>query len=496
MKSLAPLLLATAWITLPCHAGGQWIAVVAPGLEEAVQPLVKQRRTEGWEVTVIPAAPDPAPAMKQIAALAAKSQPCCVVLAGDFSDKGVPAGKGTKLRMTGQPSDLPWSAGTAVETGRLPARNAEEARVMVGKILDWPRKQRTQMAFPSAALLAGHHAAPEAFTKIADNLTNTLAQRLIARLPAAWTMDAAVHIDGSPWQVSGSDVRTAAAQMMSTRATLFAYMGHSSPSAAFSKSDMLLDVPEWRKLPVDGPRPGLFFTCGCFSCQVHPQHESFGLAAIRAPGGPPAVIGSHGESWSAMGYLAMSGLTAALEKKPVRVGEYWRAAHEGLEKAEISAAEFAMLDMADGTQGKVPLDQQRAEHMEMWMLLGDPAMPLAPEPHALKVKATAEGSALKVTASVPAAQAGATFCITIERHPAAVPDDLPAVPDSGTERQKASRDRRRLAAEIVFASAEVKAGGTSLTATIPIPANPPAKPWTVRVVSNGDAPVAGVEEVR
>ncbi len=493
------LFLATVLYAAPCHASGQWIAVVAPGLEESMKPLVEQRRTEGWEVTIIPASEDPAPAMKQIAVLAAKSQPCCVVLAGDFLETGVPAGKGTKLRMTGEPTDLTWTQcanGAPVETGRLPARHADEARVMVQNILTWPREQRTRMAFPSAALLAGHHAAPEAFSRIADNLTNTLAQRLIARLPAEWEMDAAVHIDGSPWQVSGSDVHAAAAKMMSTRATLFAYMGHSSPMAAFSRSDMLLAVPEWKKLPADGPRPGLFFTCGCFSCQVHARQESFGLAAIRAPGGPPAVIGSHGESWSAMGYLAMSGLTAALEKKPVRAGEFWTAALHGIEKAEISAAEFAMLDMADGTQGKVPLDQQRGEHMEMWMFLGDPAMSLAPQPPGIEVKASVSGDALSVSGTVPAVQSGSTIRITVERHPSAVPQNLTAVPDKGTDRQNAAREHRRQAVEVTFASTETKAGGSSFTASIPIPSGAPARPWTIRAVSSPDASAGAAVQLR
>jgi hypothetical protein len=259
---------------------------------------------------------------------------------------------------------------------------------------------------------------------------------------------------------------------------------------------MLLAVPEWKELPADGPRPGLFFTCGCFSCQVDAETESFGLAAIRAPGGPPAVIGSHGESWSAMGYLAMSGLTAILEKQPGRAGQFWKAALHGIERAEISAADFAMLDFADGTQGKVPLDQQRAEHMEMWMLLGDPAMPLAPSPPEFEVEAVVAGASLKVTASVPAAQAGASFRITIERHPAALPDNLPAVADTGAERQNSARERRRTALDVAFASTEATAAGTALTATISLPPNPPARPWTVRVVSTSEVPVVGVVQVR
>jgi hypothetical protein len=492
------LLLAAAVVCLrtPCQAGGQWIAVVAPGLQDAVPPLVEQRRGEGWEVTVITAAADPAPAMRQIAALAAKSQPCCVVLVGEASETGVPAGRGTKLRMKGQPTDAAWSAcapDSVVETGRLPARSTEEAQVMVQKILTWPREQRTKMAFPSAALLGGHHGVPEPFGRSADFLGHAIYGRLFARLPAAWELDAAMHLDGSPWEITGSDMKTAPARMMSTRSTLLAYMGHSTAEGASSKVHLLLTGPDWKRLPATGPRPGLFFTCGCYSCQVSTERESFGLAAMRAPGGPPAVIGSHGESWAAMGYLAIQGLTTALASQPVRLGEFWRATRQGLEKGEISPAEFALMDMADGTRGKVPLDQQRAEHLEMWMLLGDPAMPLAPQPPGIKVEAALAETSLTFTGTLPAAATGSAVRLTVQRHPSAVPQNLPAAPAQGPNHQRVARERRRLASEVTFAAAEVTSDGTSFMAKIPIPAGAPPKPWTVRAGSTaGEFPASGV----
>jgi len=143
----------------------------------------------------------------------------------------------------------------------------------------------------------------------------------------------------------------------------------------------------------------------------------------------------------------------------------------------------------------VPLDQQRAEHMEMWMFLDDPAMPLAPPPPEMEVEAVVEGASLKVTASVPVENAGQTFRITLERHPAAVPDNLPAVPENGPDRQRASRERRRAASALSFAFAETKPASNTLTATIPIPPNAPAKPWTVRVFSKRDIAVGGVAEI-
>jgi len=486
---------------------GNWIAVVAPGLREAFQPLVEQRKAEGWEVTVIQALPDPAPAMQQIAALAAKGQPCCVVLAGDFSGEAgectVPQGKGVHLRMNGRPTDLPWSAcaeGLPVEVGRLPARNADEARVMTRKILSWSKTDLARHASPSARLLAGHHGAPPAFEKMAGGLTNVLSQRLIGRLPPAWRLEAAVHVDGSLWQVSGTDITSAAKQMMSAPVTLLAYMGHSGPDAAVSKTAALLSVSDWHSLPADGPRPGLFFTCGCFSCELDAKHESYGMAAMRAPGGPPAVIGSHGESWAAMGYLAMSGLIGSLsaDPLPVRLGSLWLGVQQGLANGEISATEFALFDMADGTQGKVPLEQQRLEHMGMWMLLGDPAMRLLPPPAEIKIDPppTPEaGKPLTVTGTVPDKLSGAALRITFERHPGTARRDLPSVPPDGPKRLTAARERRRLSNDAVLASVETKAAGTKFSATLALPAGLPDKPWTLRVETADDTVAAGVLQV-
>jgi len=86
---------------------------------------------------------------------------------------------------------------------------------------------------------------------------------------------------------------------------------------------------------------------------------------------------------------------------------------------------------------------------------------------------------------------GRTIRITVERHPSAVPQNLPAVPDTGADRRKAAQERRRQAVQVTFASAETKADGTSFTTNIPIPAGAPAKPWTVRVSTGGDVPAAG-----
>lgn len=485
---LPAILLASIATLSPCHAeDGKWIAVVAPGLQEAITPLVAQRKADGWQVTTLIADADPAAALQTIAAQAADGKPCCVLLAGDcFPGAGpnrVPAGTGIHLRMKGRATDLPWSAGAKggnIEVGRLPARNAGEMATMVRKILAWPADSANQEAFPRVELIAGHHGAAPMMAALANGVMNTLSVQLVAKLPPAWRFDGVADIDGSPWKVSTDALARESRRMMTQRATFLAYMGHSSPNGAISRNTRLLSDIDWSALPPEGTRPGLFFTCGCYACELTPRFESYGFVAIRSPGGPPAVIGSHGETWSAMGYLAISGLIERLAKNPapIRLGTLWHGVQQGLATGRINAATFKALDMADGTEGKVPLDQQRREHLESWMLLGDPAMPLLPPLPSIQINpppASVAGMPFPISGKLPENLGGAEVRITLERQPSAV----------------------RTAVGIEIASATVTANSAAeFSASLDLPSPLPAKPWTLRVETLSPSPAAGVLQIK
>jgi hypothetical protein len=489
--SLRPLIVAFLLVSWCSAEDGNWIVLVAPGLKDAIKPLAVRREAEGWDVTVIEAEENPTAAMRRIAEMAGTGRPCCVLLAGDYwpaaGSNRTPAGVGLWLRMKGRPTDLPWAAGVKdpmIEVGRLPARNPAEAKIMVDKILAWPTEAAHLEAFPRAQLVAGHHGAPQSMATLANRLTNSLTLRLVKKLPPGWRFSGVSANDGSPWKVTAGDLTSMAKRMMTTRSTVLAYMGHSGPDGAVSGNSVFLTNDDWRALPPDGPRPGLFLTCGCYSCELAPQVEPYGFTAIRSPGGPPAVIGSHGETWASMGYLAAAGLIDRLteEPAPVRVGSLWLGVQQGLSKGKISAATFAMLDMADGTQGKVPLAQQRQEHLESWMLLGDPAMPLLPPVLPIRINppdAPVAGKPFRVSGSLPATLAGDSVRIHIETHPAAV-RKLP-----GT----AGKDGPKIQS-VVVASADAVSVGTEFSANVELPEALPAGPWIVRVESL-KSPVAG-----
>ncbi len=495
------IVLATfATLSAASAAAGNWIAVVAPELRDSLAPLVAQRKSEGWTTRVILAEADITAASQQIAALASDGEPCCVLLVGDFfPDAGacqVPAGDGIHLRMKGKPTDSFWSAsakGAPIETGRLPARNPAELEIMVRKILTWPANRQHQSAFPKVGLITGSHNSPPALERMADGLVNSLGSKLVGQLPTRWRFDGAADVTGSPWQTRPEDLPGISRRMMTTRSTFLAYMGHSALNGAVSRNSLLLSDVEWRALPPDGARPGLFFTCGCHSCELTPRFESFGFAAIRSPGGPPAVIGSHGESWSAMGYLAASGLIAKLAETPAptRLGSLWLGVRNGLAKGHIDFVTFRILDRVDGTSGKVPLDQQRLEHLESWMLLGDPAMPLIPPVIAIGIDAPTEAVAaapFSITGDLPEQLANTPVHISIERLPTAV---RPAAQGFG----KAAAEIPT-AIELEIASATVNSEGTRFSASLDLPSPLPPKPWIVRVEINGPSVAAGVRFVK
>ena len=97
----------------------------------------------------------------------------------------------------------------------------------------------------------------------------------------------------------------------------------------------------------------------------------------------------------------------------------------------MNALMFRLLDAADGTSGRVPLAEQRKEHVEMWMLLGDPAMRLPEVREEISWKLPADnlvaGQPVTVRGILPKRAAG-KLRVTVERVLSDPPLGLVAVP--------------------------------------------------------------------
>src|SRR5262249_26387110 len=153
--------------------------------------------------------------------------------------------------------------------------------------------------------------------------------------------------------------------------------------------------------------------------------------AMRNPDGPAAVVGSHGICFAAMVNLAADGLfnRAFKNRMPARLAPAWLAALQGVAKGPIDWLSYRALDAVDGDP-RVPQPAQRQEHLEMFVLLGDPALrlPRTDEIRLDVTKSVSIGQKLKVRGELPTGMRTASVKVSLERLPARVPAGLVAVP--------------------------------------------------------------------
>jgi hypothetical protein len=484
--------------------GEQWIVVAAPAFREAIEPLCQVRRDQGMRVVAV----DSTEASK----LRARVNTLCrahpgasfVLLVGAIdsphADRVIPALFGTISRMKGQPSDLGYGCPDGgrlptVAVGRFPARDVGEAKNMVARTL----------AFERAAALPGEWkrqltvlAGIPAYNAVVDRLIESMAMSRFGRIHPAWTGRAIYTNPLSRFCVPDRLLRARALAYLRQGQAFTLYLGHSNaeelygePTAAF------LDRADWGKavLPHGG---GVFITYGCNGCQLAGQDgEGYGVAAIRNPHGPAAVLGSHGICFASMVQLAADALfrAAFVGPMPRRLGTAWLAQLEGVANGKIDYFSYRMLDAVDGDPN-IPQATQRQEHLEMFVLLGDPAlqMPFVSADIALKAPGTIQtGQTLTVQGSLPVGLRSANVRVRLDRPVATAPPGLVPVPrQPGAARDRALLANHEKAHRFTLASTSITARDGRFQADLVVPADLAATRAILRVhaFTNSDEALA------
>jgi hypothetical protein len=497
---------AFALFSLTCGAqtpagssAGRWILVAPPAFRTTLAPLIEQRRQEGFDVVVVETTSvlspeelrqgDGSPLRARLSELIHQYKgPTCVLLAGAFdaaTNTGcvVPSLRGAVGRMKDEPSDLGFGlpgpdGAPTVAVGRFPARTAEELRAMVQKTLRFePAAEPAPWRNRVVLLLGNPGGGPMAESYVERTLDADL-----AALDPSWEVRTLFNVTSSRFYLPRPKDRQAALQYLADGDFFSVYLGHSNAEGLGLDARFMLRK-NWEKIEIPSGA-GPFFTCGCFACQSNGKDEGYGLAAMRNPSGPVAVIGASGESYSAPGQLAAEGFMNCFKHAPFpsRLADYWLAIQSGLACGKMDAMAFMLLDMADGTGGKVPLATQRIEHLEMWMLLGDPAlrMPVVPSDVSLGVDgAFAAGKALAVRGVLPKHLDGAKVHLTLERLIGSVPAGLEKVPANSPENREA-RNRAfdfnfERANSFILAAADAQVSGSQFTGSL---AAPSELPWS------------------
>jgi hypothetical protein len=456
--AVSVLLLAAASV---CAApSGQWIVATAPAFRKTLEPLCEHRKDQGLHVTVVQTTDVLSPA--EIRSGDARKLrdhihklcrswdgPSFVLLVGaieagrltEAEKKVLPALPGTVGRMKGQPSDnaygcLDGGLLPTVAVGRMPARTEEEARGMVAKTLDYERDTKPGRWRRRLTILAGI----PAYNPLVDRMVENLALARFERLSPCWTGRAIYSNPQSRFCLPDDQLHNRALQYVEDGEAFTLYLGHSSAEGLYGGQAAYLDREDWSKLRI-GRGKGIFLTFGCNGCQLKGSNgQGYGVAAMRNPNGPAAVVGSHGICFASMVQLAADGLfeSTFADRPPERLSESWLAIKKGVARGKIDDFTYRLLDAVDGDK-QIPQATQRQEHLEMFLLLGDPALRIPTLPTDIELSTDANvvaGAVLVVRGKAPARLEGAEVKLTLERTVNSVPEGLQAVPKDRAERDR------------------------------------------------------------
>jgi hypothetical protein len=477
----------------------QWVVVTAPAFRQAIEPLCAQRRAQGMRVEVLETADvlsereivagEAGRLRERVNALCRSADgPSYVLLVGAVEPGAVaepaktvlPPLRGTVSRMKGQPSDTGYgcpgeSLVPAAAVGRFPARTEDECRAMVAKTLAYERDTRPGAWRRRLTVLAG----VPAFNPLVDRVVESLALARLDHIDPSWTGRALYHNVQSRFCVPAEQLHDRALEMVQDGQAFTLYLGHSNATGFWSDRARFLDRDDWATLRI-GRGPGVFVSFGCNGCQLSGRNgQGYGVAAARNPDGPVAVLGSHGICFAAMVELAADGLFEGLfaARPPERLGDAWLRVEESLAHGKMDPLTFRLLDAVDG-DGRIPLAEQRLEHVEMMVLLGDPALRLPSLPQDVELSAVetvAAGAEVKVSGRAPARLEGARVEVTLERPASSTPADLEPVPARGPERDRAMRANHDRANRFALASAEAVVRDGRFEASLEAPAR---LPWS------------------
>jgi hypothetical protein len=508
-----PLSLLLALFVVTSHAAAadepapHWIVVTAPEFREALTPLCDHRRADGLQVTVVKTTDvlsarqirdgDAGPLKEHIQKLCQKSKgPAYVLLVGVVkpadpaaAEKScVPTLTGMVGRMKGEPSDHGFSfrdkePEATVAVGRFQGRTEDEVRQWVQKTIAFER-DRTPGAWRNrVTLLIGN---PGGFTPLEKRFGEMFIQSIAAtrfdQVHPLWTGRGLIHAPVSPFCVPDDRLHDVSLRYLEEGQIFALYLGHSGPAGLWSSDARFLDRADWAKMKVPHG-PGVLFSCGCFGCQQKGE-DGYALTAIRNPGGPVAVIGAQGESYGAMGQLAADGLLECLgrEDPPARLADYWLAVKGGLAGGKMDDFVFFLYDQGDGSRGRVAMDEQRKEHLEMWTLLGDPALRLPlcrPSIRLESATPAAPGGTVEVTGTLPPAFVRAVVRVTLERPVGSKTLGLEALPEDAAKAPAVMAANHERANSVVLVTAEVKPADGRFRCTLKVPAE---TPWTRLIV--------------
>ena len=393
------------------------VAVVCPDpLFEAFRPWLDYRTGQGHRVALIRDVSSRETIRRQIRDIARGGRLRFVVLVGDV-DAGGPAvptylarakvnvhwGSSPEIATDNGYADLDDDNVPDVAVGRLSVDNAAELTAVVRKTLTYERSPATGLWRRRVHFVAG----VGNFGILADSVIETAAKKFIVDgIPPAYRTTMAYGNWRSPFCPDPRDFRTIAQRRLNDGSLFWVYIGHGHPqrldrvnvpggSFPIFESD---DVEALRCR--EGHPVAVFLACstGAFDRPADCLAETM----LRSEGGPVAVVaGSRVTMPYAMAVLGDGLLDAFFRRNVGTVGEVLLHAKRAMTAEVADNPNRRLLDALAKAISPKPdqLPEERAEHVLLFNLLGDPMLRLRrPRSVAVKVPRYAtSGEPLKVS---------------------------------------------------------------------------------------------------
>jgi hypothetical protein len=409
------------------------VVVCPQEFRQALEPWLEHRRAQGHRVVVISNLPSPAELRAEVRRIAAGGHLRALLLVGDADPamdqnpalrrRCVPThyspavinvrfGSTPEIATDNWYADLDDDRVPDLAVGRLTSDSAADLSQMVRKIIDYETSVdfgpwRRQIHF--VAGLGG-------FGPVADTVLEAAAKSLISEgVPSPYSTTMTYGSWQSPYCPDPREFHRVALDRLNEGSLFWVYLGHGQqrsvdevtvPGARYP----ILSCPDTARLACrHGATIGCFLAC--YSGAFDQPRDCLAEDLLRSPGGPVAMIcGSRVTMPYAMCVMGSELLQQCFVERPETLGDAILVAKRRMMQTENPSPHRAALDALAKllSPTAADLDAERAEHLDLFNLLGDPLLRIA-YPREIKVhvaRTASPGQTLSISLDSPVGGSG------------------------------------------------------------------------------------------
>jgi len=402
---------------LAAPAFAQDILVVTPmGYHDALKPWSAHRSKQGHKVALAEPGADPRVVVQRVHKESG-GKLRFVLLLGDVAQ--VPAHffdatiikkweRDPRVATDNRTADLDGDHLPDVAIGRIPADTAEDARLMLGKVIEY-ENNRDMTAWRRRVNVV---ASVGGFGAMQDRVIEQAATMFLKQnVPASYDMHVTYAKPSSPFCPPPSRIMETTIERFNEGALFVTYIGHGH-KLGFDRckfqgnSWRIFDENAAYELDSKHGLPIAFLLC-CTTGHFDGKQDCIGEVMLRQPKGPIAVIAS---SRVSMPYgnapLAKELLEALFLDRRATLGEALLQAKRRSLEPKAGDMQRAQIELLSNIYESDPKKRrlERIEHLYLYNLLGDPALRI-PHPAIAKLTApeqAAPGAIVEVAVEAPA----------------------------------------------------------------------------------------------